>query len=65
MHTFRRNNVVIQHNSDMSGDIYIFDGNNTVVIPGEVIVEFMFEKIKNDIIGKLEDLSLKDLMVGI
>lgn len=59
MHTFQKDNVVFNYNSDLSGDVIISrtDENIGVRIDGQILLDFVADYVLSQKIAKLEDME--------
>ena len=72
MHTFKRGGVTISYNSDLSGSVLFTTdtwvrcdatGHRVEVhVPGQVLLDFVAEHIRQERIAKLEQMTTDELL---
>ena len=65
MHTYNYENYTFNYNSDLSGEVIIYDTlkpNEQIEIEGHALVEFVAEFIKNKKIAELENATTSELL---
>lgn len=67
MHTFDGKSCRIHFNSDMSGDIHIWDkdSDKEIKVDGQDILDFVANHVRNEKISKLEQMGTREILGGI
>ena len=61
MQSSKINNTQFHYNSDMSGEVHIIVNNVELKVDGNALIEFVLDRLRDEKIGKLEQMTTDDL----
>lgn len=61
MHSVKINDVFFNYHGDFKGDVVIVRGGNGVVVDAEELVEFVLDRLREQLVAKLEGMDREEL----